>query len=73
MWTKGGARYITNYRVVPEGTGRIRYGGCPVNNLQDNLGMRAPGKTINIPASTLNPIEAHKLKTIVEYFLNKGL
>ena len=59
--------------VVSAGTGRICYGGCPVNNLQDNLGMRALGKTINIPVSTLNTIEAHKLKTIVDYFLNKGL
>lgn len=59
---------ITNYRIIPEGTGKIRIGGCWVNNLQDNLGMSAPGSTIYVPIKSKNPFTAHELKNFKTYF-----
>lgn len=69
----GDASKITNYRTVgvPIGIGNIKIGGCFVNNLQDNIGMRAPGKTIAIPLGLMNPFKSHKIDNIVEYFKQK--
>lgn len=63
----GSSDNITNYRTVPEGVG---LGGCFVNNLQDNLGMRASGQTIPIKIKSHNPFYAHKIEACIKY-INK--
>lgn len=67
----GNPSNIINYRTVPKGNGFIRLGGCFVNNLQNNLGMRAPGTTINIPVESNNPFTSHQIKCFIDYFRNK--
>ena len=64
----GSPSNIVNYRIVPTGDGLIRLGGCFVNNLQDNLHMSAPGKTINIPRPTKNAFSAHSIDQFVDHF-----
>ncbi|WP_301425459.1 hypothetical protein [Bacteroides caecimuris] len=67
----GNADNVTNYRLVAPGNGSIRFGGCFISNLQNNLFMKPPGKTINIPAPNNNPITAHGIKNFVNYFRKK--
>lgn len=64
----GSDSQITNYRIIPEGTGKIRIGGCWLNNLQDNLGMSAPGSTIYVPIKSNNPFTAHELSNFKSHF-----
>lgn len=59
---------ITNYIIIPEGTGNIRLGGCFVNNFQNNIGMPAPGKRIYVPVKSKDPFSSHKLKSFKPYF-----
>ena len=61
------SRKITNYRTVGINIGGLNIGGDPVNNLQDNLFMHAPGTTLVIPIGVRNPFSSHSIKTIVEY------
>ena len=61
---------ITNYRIVPSGTGQIRMGGCLINNFQDNLGMPAPGTTICLPMPISNPLRAHGIANFIDFFFN---
>ena len=56
---------IVNYRAIPV-DGII--GGCIVNNLQDNLGISAPGVTKYVPIDTKNAISAHSIHHMVKYF-----
>ncbi len=67
----GKASNVTNYRTVPSGNGIIKFGGCFVNNFQNNIGMRAPGKTINVPIDGHNPYSAHRIINFVEFFKKK--
>ncbi|MDE5786511.1 MAG: hypothetical protein K2H98_08280 [Duncaniella sp.] len=67
----GDASQVTNYRAIPPGTAKIRIGGCFINNLQNNIGMRAPGNTINITLDHHNPYTAHQMKHFVNHFKTK--
>ena len=57
---------ITNYITVSPTS---KWGTCPVTKLQEMIGMKAPGKRIEIPIPTKNPLEAHGIAPIVDYFL----
>jgi RHS repeat-associated protein len=50
LYNLGGAFGVTNYRTVGQriGNTNLRYGGDPINNIQDNLGIGASGYTIPI-------------------------
>lgn len=67
LYGLGSADNITNYRTISDGGNP---GGCFVNNLQDNLGMRAPGHTIQIKIKSHNPFYAHKIEACIKY-INK--
>lgn len=68
FYSLGSAENVTNYRIIPSGNGKIRIGGCFVNNLQDNCRMSAPGTTINIELPLKNPFAAHSIDNFVKYF-----
>lgn len=58
---------IVNYRTSGVKFGDVYVGGDPVNNLQDNLYMRAPGSTVMLPIGIKNPLDSHSIATIVKY------
>lgn len=65
----GDAVNVTNYRTIGVQTSipGLRVGGCVVNNIQDNLGMSAPGTTYTLPIGLKNPFKAHSIDPIVDY------
>lgn len=71
----GPASNVTNYRTsgVNVGLGNLEIGGCFVNNLQDNLGMNAPGTTYSLPIGNRNAFTSHGIDGIVDYLRSLGL
>ncbi|MBD5191429.1 MAG: hypothetical protein HDS88_00910 [Bacteroidales bacterium] len=61
---------ITNYITVSPNS---KWGGCIVNKIQDALKFSAPGTRINIPVSTKDPLKAHEIRVIVDYFLDNNV
>ena len=64
----GGTDNITNFRIIPEGKAPIRFGGCWLSNLQENLGFKAPGRTIKITGERKDPWHSHKMENFISYF-----
>lgn len=60
---------ITNYVTtgVSIGSSGFYIGGCGVTNLQDKVGLRAPGRRIEIPLGLPNPFKSHSINQIVNY------
>lgn len=64
----GSDKNIINYRIVPAGNAKYSIGGDGLNNFMENLGSKAPGKTIQIKIPIINPIKAHDIHNFVNYF-----
>lgn len=66
------AQNITNYRTVGYYWksdlfhSEIIIGGDPLNNIQDNLGLHAPGNTKYIIIGIMNPLKSHSINTIID-------
>ena len=66
------AQNITNYRTVGYYWksdlfhSEIIIGGDPLNNIQDNLGLHAPGNTKYIKIGIMNPLKSHSINTIID-------
>jgi len=67
----GKASKVINYRTVGytiKSLG-LKIGGDPVNNFQENMGLRIPGRIINVPIGIKNPYSSHS----IYQFLNRTL